>query len=134
MYKRQSSDEAIHEDFASYYPLLLTNMSAFYNPDLGDDRYLKIFHDKERYGKQMKDQSLSAAERERLGVLRNGTKLILNSASGAGDASHDNPIRVNNQIISMRIIGQLFSWRVGQAQTLAGARIISCLLYTSRCV
>lgn len=124
-YVYTSSDEAIHEDFASYYPLLLTNMSAFYNPDLGDDRYLKIFHDKERYGKQMKDQSLSAAERERLGVLRNGTKLILNSASGAGDASHDNPIRVNNQIISMRIIGQLFSWRVGQAQTLAGARIIS---------
>lgn len=32
---------------------------------------------------------------------------------------------MNNQIISMRIIGQLFSWRVGQAQTLAGARIIS---------
>lgn len=125
-YTHTSAGAAIHEDFTSYYPNMLRNMSAFYNPDLGEDRYAKILADKDRYGVMMKDPSLSRDEVERLKVLRNGTKLILNSASGAGDTTFGNsPIRVNNQIISMRIIGQLFSWRIGQAQTLAGGRIIS---------
>lgn len=124
-FARTSAGLVIHEDFTSYYPMLLSNMRAFYNPELGEDRYAKIFFDKERYGRQMKQPGISAAEKARLNTLRNGTKLILNSASGAGDAGHKTPIRMNNRIISMRILGQLFSWRIGQAQTLAGARIIS---------
>lgn len=124
-YTFTSASPAIHEDFTSYYPNLLRGMNAFYNPDLGEDRYTKIFFDKERYGAERKDPTKSPEERNRLDVLRNGTKLILNAASGAGDASHDNNIRMNNVIISMRVLGQLFSWRIGQAQTLAGATIIS---------
>lgn len=125
-YTHTSAGEVIHEDFTSYYPNMLRNLRAFYNPELGDDRYAKILADKDHYGKMMKDPSLTSAERERLGVLRNGTKLILNSASGAGDTTFPKqPIRVNNAIISMRLIGQIFSWRIGQAQTLAGGRIIS---------
>lgn len=124
-YTHTSAGMVIHEDFTSYYPNLLRNMRAFYNPDLGEDRYAKIFFDKERYGREMKTPGISAEEKTRLNTLRNGTKLILNSASGAGDAQHKNPIRMNNQIISMRIMGQLFSWRIGQAQTREGGRIIS---------
>lgn len=125
-YTFTSMATAIHEDFTSYYPNLLRETSAFYNADLGEDRYAKILADKDRYGRMMKDPSISAEERTRLGVLRNGTKLILNSASGAGDTTFGkSPIRVNNAIVSMRLIGQLFSWRIGQAQTLAGARIVS---------
>lgn len=124
-YARTSAGHVIHEDFTSYYPNLLRRMRAFYNPDLGEDRYAQIFFDKERYGQMMKQPDISASEKERLATLREGTKLILNSASGAGDAAHANPIRMNNRIISMRIIGQLFTWLVAQAQTLAGARIIS---------
>ena len=124
-YTFTSAAEAIHEDFTSYYPNMLRNMSAFYNEALGADRYAKIFFDKERYGREMKAPGISEAEKTHLSALRNGTKLILNTASGAGDTTHKTPIRMNNQIISMRIIGQLFSWRIGQAQTLAGARIIS---------
>jgi hypothetical protein len=124
-YTHTSAGLVMHEDFTSYYPNLLRNMRAFWNPKLGEDRYAKIFFDKERYGAEMKQPGITAEDKARLSTLRNGTKLILNSASGAGDASHKTPIRMNNQIISMRIIGQLFSWLIGQAQTLAGARIIS---------
>lgn len=124
-YSHTSAGLVTHEDFTSYYPNLLRNMRAFWNPELGEDRYATIFFDKERYGKEMKQPGISAELKTRLNTLRNGTKLILNAASGAGDASHKTPIRMNNVIISMRIIGQLFSWRIGQAQTLAGARIIS---------
>lgn len=114
-----------HEDFTSYYPNLLIQMEAFLNEMLGYDRYEEIFGQKESLGKQMKDESYSADERARFSIKRNGTKLVLNSASGAGDAKFDNPIRMNNRIISMRIIGQMFTWRIGQAQTFAGSRVIS---------
>ena len=124
-YVYTSCDIANHEDFTSYYPNLLRMMKAFYNPGLGDDRYAEIFQQKQDYGKIMKDKSRPASEREYYSILREGTKLILNSASGAGDATFDNNIRMNNNIISMRIIGQLFSWRIGQAQAYQGAKITS---------
>lgn len=114
-----------HEDFTSYYPNMLRMMDAFFNPGLGYDRYGEIFDDKTKYGKLMKDKSLTQAERDLYSVMREGTKLILNSASGAGDANFESNVRMNNKIISMRIIGQLFTWRIGQAQTIEGASIIS---------
>ena len=120
-----SADKAIHEDFTSYYPKLLMAMAAFYNKHLGEDRYSKIFDNKTLYGKYMKDPNRSKEERDYWKTARAGTKLILNSASGAGDANFANSIKMNNRIISMRIIGQLFSWRIGQAQVVAGARITS---------
>ena len=120
-----SADFVNHEDFESYYPNLLRMMMAFWNKGLGKDRYGEIFYQKQDYGKLMKDKSLSKEMREYYAILREGTKLILNAASGAGDATFDNNIRVNNAIISMRIIGQLFSWRIGQAQTFEGAKILS---------
>lgn len=114
-----------HEDFTSYYPNMLRMMSAFWNEGLGMDRYGEIFDNKQKYGKLMKDKSLTKEERDLYSVMREGTKLILNSASGAGDTEFESPIQMNNRIISMRIIGQLFTWRIGQAQTLHGASIIS---------
>ena len=114
-----------HEDFSSYYPSLLRMMNVFFNSLLGYDRYGEIYLDKERFGKMMKDMSRSEEERLRLALDRNGVKLILNTASGAGDAKFDNPIRMNNNIIAMRMIGQLFTWKIGQAQALEGAGVPS---------
>lgn len=113
-----------HEDFSSYYPSLLRMMRVFYNDQLGYDRYGEIYQDKERLGRLMKATE-DSARRYKLGLDRAGVKLILNTASGAGDAGFDNPVRMNNNIIAMRIIGQLFTWRIGQAQALEGAKVIS---------
>ncbi len=125
-YAYTSSDLANHEDFTSYYPNLLRQMRAFWNEGLNTDRYGEIFDNKQRYGKLMKDPNLSQAERDLYAVQREGTKLILNSASGAADTvGRKSSIQMNNRIISMRIIGQLFTWRIGQAQTLEGAKITS---------
>ena len=124
-YNLTSADEANHEDFTSYYPNLLRMMMAFYNNGLGYDRYAEIFDQKQEYGKKMKDESYSEKERDSFRIRREGVKLILNSASGAADAAFENNIRANNQIISMRIIGQLFSWRIGQAQSFRGSKVIS---------
>lgn len=113
-----------HEDFSSYYPSLLRMMRVFWNDQLGYDRYGEIYHLKEVLGKQMKETS-DPTLRYKLGLDRSGVKLILNTASGAGDAKFDNPVRMNNNIIAMRVIGQLFTWRIGQAQALHGAKVIS---------
>ena len=122
-----SADLTNHEDFTSYYPNMLRMMSAFWNPGLGVDRYGEIFDNKTRYGILRKDKSLSQEQRDLYSVQREGTKLILNSASGAGDTKGEfrSPIQMNNRIISMRIIGQLFTYRIGQAQTFEGAKITS---------
>ena len=114
-----------HEDFTSYYPNLLRMMEAFYNKGLGYDRYGEIFAEKERFGKLRKDKNLTPEQRAFYDNQRNGTKLILNSASGAANAKFDNAIKMSNKIIAMRVIGQLYTYTIGQAQTLANAKIIS---------
>lgn len=153
-YTFASAERAEHEDFVSYYPNLLIMLMAFHNPGLGYDRYAEIFQNKQDYGFLMKESHaklspedstkykkireetcrpigitidpflVSKDERECYSDTREGTKLVLNSASGAADANYDN-IKLSNRIISMRIIGQLFTWRIGQAQAYEGAKIIS---------
>lgn len=124
-YTYTSNAEVDHDDFTSYYPSLLMNLKAYVNEELGEDRYVQQFDNKTLFGKYMKDESRSKEEREYYSVARGGTKLILNSASGASDTAYDNNIRMNNRIISMRIIGQLFTWRIGQALSLEGFPVIS---------
>lgn len=124
-YSYTSDDVVEHEDFTSYYPCMLMNLMAYVNAALGEDRYVQQFENKGKYGKLMKDKSLPEAQRDFYATLREGTKLILNSASGASDTAYDNPIRMNNVIISMRLIGQMFTWRIAQAQTIAGFKITS---------
>lgn len=104
-YAYTSDDEVDHQDFTSYYPCMLMNLKAYENAALGEDRYVQQFENKGKFGKVMKDKSRPESERDFYSTLREGTKLILNSASGASDTAYDNPIRMNNVIISMRLIG-----------------------------
>ena len=124
-YTYTSSSICDHYDFKSYYPNLLIKLLAMYNAGLGYDRYNEIYNQKELYGKKTKDVSLSDNELRHYSILRGGTKLILNAASGTGDLTYDTPIRMNNKIISMRLIGQFFTFWLAQAETLAGAKVTS---------
>ena len=137
-YAKTSAAEVNHDDFASYYPNLLRRMAAFYNPELGYDRYGELYDQKQTFGIYQKhpDEApeaerahiaqLSAAEQGRHWKRRrDGVKLMLNAGSGAGDATFDNAIRKNNTVTAMRMIGQLFTWRIGQAQSLEGGLVPS---------
>ena len=122
-----------HEDFTSYYPLLLSRLSVFINPSYHGydkdgnpaDPYYELFLTRLKKKKEAKDMSLTQEQRDLAEIEQESRKLLINAASGAGDATFDNNIRANNAVISMRIIGQLFAWRIGQAQALAGARVPS---------
>lgn len=124
-YAYTSSDLVNHDDFSSYYPNLLRMMGAYWNTGLGYDRYGLLYERKQKLGKLMKDKSYSSEQRAVFKRQRAGTKLILNSASGSSDASYDNSIRMNNRIISMRIIGQLFTYSLGLIMSVKGGKVTS---------
>lgn len=121
-----SIDPANHEDFSSYYPSLCRMLNVYWNDGIGRDIYGEVYDRKEKLGSMMKDPKYTPAQRAEYHNQRQGTKLILNSTTGKGDTHGQNsPIQMNNNIISMRLIGQMFTWRIGQAQSLAGAKVIS---------
>lgn len=133
-YKYVSIGPSHHEDFTSYYPLLISRLSIFINPSYHGyekdgitpkDPYMEMFLERVAKKKESKDKTLSDLVRQLADIEQESRKLLINAASGAGDATFDNNILANNAIISMRIIGQLFAWRIGQAQTMAGARVPS---------
>src|SRR5699024_11177438 len=64
-------------------------------------------------------------EYELVDIEQNGYKLVLNSASGVLDGSFDTNLRANNKALAMRAIGQLFTWRIGMALAIEGARVPS---------
>lgn len=119
-----SMGHVIHMDYSSYYPNLLRNLLAFFNPRKGRDDYAQLYFLKEHYGKLIKSAT-DPLEKLMYSLLREAVKLALNSVTGAADSNHDTPIRMNNRILSMRILGQLFCWRVGQALALEGATVVS---------
>lgn len=131
-YTYTSFGEANHEDFTSYYPRMLSQMKAFFNALMGRDPYEEIFQNKSKFGKMQEDPKYTEVEQALFKNMRNGTKLVLNSASGAADPT-DMPgsarrkvsIRMNNQIIKMRTIGQMYAFMIAQAQALEGAVVPS---------
>lgn len=128
-YRFTSALPVVHEDFDSYYPNLLMRMRAFDNPELGEDRYRTCYGQKEVLGVELKQlKAQPVRDKARVTVVtteRESQKLLLNAASGAADTNNDTPIRMNNRIISMRIIGQLKAWRIGQEHVLASTRVPS---------
>ena len=132
-YRYVSNGPARHKDFASYYPLLISRLSIFINPsyhgtdDNGEakDPYYEMYIERKIKKDESRDPNNSPEHRQAAHIEQDSRKLLINAASGAGDATFHNNIRANNAIISMRIIGQLFAWRIGQAESAYGARVPS---------
>lgn len=123
-YAYVSIDPANHEDFSSFYPLLLSRLAVF-RDITGNDRYYELYKERLKLKAQLKTLEKNTPEYDEANMNQLTRKLLLNSASGQGDAKFPSNIRKNNATIAMRIIGQLFAWRIGQAEALAGARVPS---------
>lgn len=123
-YQYVSIGIANHEDFSSYYPLLIYMLAIFRNSD-GQDIYGELYLERLKMKARSKDDLLSEAIREAAEDAQQTAKKLLNSGSGGGDANFESTIKCNNAILSMRIIGQLFAWRIGEAASLAGGRVPS---------
>ena len=123
-YKYTTSGNAAHQDFASYYPTLLINLGTFHDGN-GRDPYEEVKNERIQIKGQLKTLKKGTKEYDDVDQVQDGLKLILNSASGILDGSHDTNLRANNKAVAMRIIGQLFTFRIGMALALEGATIPS---------
>lgn len=123
-YKYTTSGYAAHQDFASYYPVLMINLGVFYDGS-GRDPYEEVKNERIQIKGQLKHLKKGTKEYDDVDQVQDGLKLILNSASGILDGSHDTNLRANNKAVAMRIIGQLFTFRIGMALALEGATIPS---------
>lgn len=123
-YKYTTSGNSAHQDFASYYPVLMINKGTFYDGE-GRDPYREVKDERIAIKSRLKTLDRNSDEYRDVDQTQDGLKLILNSASGVLDGSFDTNLRANNKAISMRITGQLFTFRIGMALALEGATIPS---------
>ena len=123
-YRYTSTGFSLHQDFAGYYPMLLINLGVFYDGK-GTDAYHEVYKHRIRVKNSLKTIPFGTKEWEDTNIEQEGYKLILNSASGVLDGSHDTKVRANNKAMAMRIIGQLMTWIIAQALALEGARVPS---------
>lgn len=125
-YVYTSTGLARHQDFSSYYPTLTVMLKLAINVD-GKDQYEVIYNQRMYNKQQSKNPDNSPAVRLQFKKKQVPQKLLLNSLTGMADAKGKlkSKVRVNNKILKMRIIGQLFAWRIGQALALKGATIVS---------
>lgn len=132
-YAYTSSNASNHEDFDSYYPSLISNLEIFLNADGKDvfteDLYHPRLHLKKIAKGKIKTKEdgtpYTEAEVASASLRQLSMKLLINSASGAGDATFSSKIKCNNKMLAMRIIGQLFCWYIGQSLALKNARVPS---------
>lgn len=125
-YRYTSTGKTRHQDFNSYYPTLTVRLEIAKNVD-GVDQYKIIYIDRLHNKAMAKDPKNSKEVQRKYNIKQQPQKLLLNSLTGIADAKGKmrSKVRVNNRITQMRIIGQLFAWRIGQALALAGAKIVS---------
>lgn len=123
-YKYTSYAHTIHQDFSGYYPMLLINLGVFYDGN-GRDTYKEVYDRRIGFKNQLKELIYGSDEYKQINLKQDGLKLVVNSASGILDGSVDTNLRANNKAMSMRIIGQLFTFIIAQALAIEGAHIPS---------
>lgn len=119
----------IHIDFSSYYPTLASKLKLYITAD-GVDRYSPIMT-KRLHTKKLASEFEERGEFDNPEYLQllessDGDKFVLNNATGAGNTHRERAdLPLDNKTISMRLIGNMIIYVLGQRLAEAGAYIIS---------
>lgn len=116
----------VHADFASYYPTLSSKMRIYLTSE-GVDRYTSIIDYRVKIKESLPyDKTELTPEQAALQEQQLGLKLILNSATGAGNMHQKYaPLPVDNKTQSMRLVGNILIYVLGQRFTEAGGFVVS---------
>lgn len=116
----------LHIDWSSFYPVMASKLQLYKTKE-GVDRYTDII----KYRIHIKetlplDRSTWTDDDVALQEKQKGLKLILNSATGAGNMHQKYALLpLDNKTQSMRLIGNMLIWTLAQRLTQAGAYVIS---------
>lgn len=127
----------VHLDWASFYPMMASKMKIYMTQE-NVDRYTGIIEDRvkvkgiakeiEHNGKmkdpnydKWQDPAYIETEEDQMGL-----KFVLNNATGAGNMHQKYALLpLDNKTLSMRLVGNMLIWCLGQRLTEAGAFVIS---------
>lgn len=119
----------IHADWSSFYPVMASKMQM-YKTSEGIDRYTNIinyrFEIKDKAHQLWLDGKKDTEEYVFYEESQMGLKFILNNATGAANTHRPGALLpLDNKTLSMRLIGNMFIWTLGQRLAQEGAYIIS---------
>lgn len=119
----------IHADFTSFYPMMAKKMKLYLTED-GQDRYTPMIDHRVEVKAQAEvlkeEDKTKTPEYAHLQSLQLAFKLVLNATTGAANMHRPNSnLPLDNKTLSMRLIGNMLIWVLGQRFAQAGAFIIS---------
>ena len=116
----------IHADFSSFYPVMASKM-GLYQTQEGIDRFTDMIQYRITAKETLPhDPSTWTDEDITLNENQLGLKLILNSATGAGNMHKEYALLpLDNKTLSMRLIGNMLIWVLAQRFSEAGGYVIS---------
>lgn len=119
-------ENMVHIDFASFYPVMASKMKIYMTSE-GVDRYTDIIDYRVKIKATLPhDKALWTQEHHDLQEEQMGLKFILNNATGAGNMHNKWALLpIDNKTLSMRLIGNMLIWCLGQRLAQAGAYVTS---------
>lgn len=119
-------ENVLHADWSSFYPTLISKTGMFRTPS-GKDHYTSMIEHRIKIKKSLPHDKSSWTEADHaLNRQQDGLKLGLNSPTGkANTHSRYSWLDLDNATLSMRLMGNMNIWCLGQRLTEAGAFIIA---------
>ena len=116
----------IHVDFASYYPTMNIKLGVYKTGDT--DNYFDVRKNRYALKGALTDElrATNIFKYNEIDDRQNALKLVLNGATGASNQHNPNAdLPLDNATLSMRIIGNLFIYTLGQKFSNIGGLVIS---------
>lgn len=116
----------VHIDWNSFYPVMAQKMGLYMTSE-GIDRYVEVIQKRFSIKSQLPHAKTQwTEEHHRLNASQDSYKLILNSATGAGNMRRKYALLpLDNKTTKMRLIGNMNIWVLGQRLVQAGAYVIA---------